>query len=147
MRARCLLILWACAEALSAKVRTCKQSQNFDAIFSGRVEELFGQTSALINIKRVIKGDSRYQGHFIILENVKNCHNVKRVKLRDTRIFSAKLIEDGVFELVSPLWPVTLTNLRRANFIAQKIERRQHRRSHSHNKSGKIIYRLTDRVE
>ena len=142
MQACVLLVLWVCVTANEGrlgsanKTRACRENyRHFDGIFSGQIEELFGQTSALVKIKRVIKGDSRYQSHFIILENLRNCPKIRKVKIRDSRLFSGKLIRDGVFELVSPLWPITLTNLRRANFIAHTVQRRQHR---SHNKSGKI---------
>ena len=129
----CLVILWAC---VSVVVSTCTEKEEFDGIFSGQIEELFGQTSALIKIKRVIQGDHRYHGHFIILKDVKNCPNVRPVKLRDTRIFSVKTIHEGVFTLVSPLLPITLTNLRRANSIAKVGGPRRHHRSHL--KSGKL---------
>lgn len=130
------LFVWAC---LSAVVSACfeSDSQDFDGIFVGQIEELFGQTSGLIKVKRVIIGDHRYQGHFIILQDLKNCPNIRPVKLRDTRIFSVKTIHEGVFTLVSPLLPITWTNLRRTEIRGGS---RRHHRSH-------ILGKLSDKSE
>ena len=45
----------------------------FDAIFSGKISEFFGQTSGLIEVKKIYRGDKRYESNFVIVEGFKNC--------------------------------------------------------------------------
>ena len=45
----------------------------FDAIFSGKISEFFGQTSGLIEVKKIYRGDKRYEDNFVIVEGFKNC--------------------------------------------------------------------------
>ena len=45
----------------------------FDAIFSGKISEFFGQTSGLIEVKKIYRGDKSYESNFVIVEGFKNC--------------------------------------------------------------------------
>ena len=53
--------------------RNVGKSVKFDAIFSGKISEFFGQTSGLIEVKKIYRGDKRYESNFVIVEGFKNC--------------------------------------------------------------------------
>ena len=53
--------------------RNVDKSVKFDVIFSGKISEFFGQTSGLIEVKKIYRGDKRYENNFVIVEGFKNC--------------------------------------------------------------------------
>lgn len=78
--------------------------RNNDALFWGQIEEFFGQTSALIRVKNVHKGDKRYKNNFVIVENFQNCPERRRpIKIGQNRLFHALKIDLGRFHLKT--WP------------------------------------------
>ena len=67
----------------------------FDAIFSGKISEFFGQTSGLIEVKKIYRGDKRYESNFVIVEGFKNCAAV----LNLTNLIFHTLTENSTKEI------------------------------------------------
>jgi hypothetical protein len=118
-----------------------------DSIFTGKIFEFSRQNSAaLIEIKRVYKGDVRFEDTFAMVENLQNnfCHlqSMKeknlppKFKIGDTRLFLTEKLHYGVYDLRSPLVPITLTNLRKAERIYGSARRRS--KSRGPHKTGMI---------
>ena len=89
----------------------------FDAIFSGKIIEFFGETSGLIEVQRVYSGDQRYQNNFVVVEGFRNCAKIHQnwihYKIGVLRLFFAEKIHDGVFQLKSTSVPIALSEFRR----------------------------------
>ena len=75
-------------------------SHVFETIFTGKISQFFAaETSGLIEVRRIFKGDHRYQGNFVIVEGFNNCHDGGRhhfaPKVDDTRVFYVEKVIDG----------------------------------------------------
>ena len=97
--------------------RNSLKSLNFEVIFSGKISVFFGDTSSLIEVIKIYRGDKRYQKNFVIVEGFRNCANTHKswrpFKIGDIRLIFAEKIQDGVFRLQSPTVPINVPNLGR----------------------------------
>ena len=105
------------AETRSVSANICKQSasqneRKFDVIFTGQISEFFAQTSALIKVLKIYRGDPRHDGNFVIVKGFRNCGGKqwKPYKLGEIRLFFAAKIHDGVFELENPGVPLSYSD-------------------------------------
>ena len=97
--------------------RNSVKSLRFDVIISGKISEFFGETSSLIEVIKIYRGDKRYETNFVIVEGFRNCANTHKswrpFKIGDVRLIFAEKVRDGVFRLQSPTIPTNVPNLRR----------------------------------
>lgn len=75
--------------------------QKGDSIFYGKIEEFFGQTSALFKVIKVHQGNQKHQNNFVIVEGFQNCPNQNSVKIQDEVLIFIKPSEPGIFQLQS----------------------------------------------
>ena len=97
--------------------RSSVKSLRIDVIISGKISEFFGETSSLIEVIKIYRGDKRYETNFVIVEGFRNCVNTHKswrpFKIGDVRLIFAEKVRDGVFRLQSPTIPTNVPNLRR----------------------------------
>ena len=98
----CILYISAVTQCYSVKL---SQHNLPKVILTGQVEEFFGQTSALVKVFKVFKGDSRIEGNFVIFKNLKNCPHETRWYIHETRLFFGRSSVPGIFEYVCRIIP------------------------------------------
>ena len=103
-----------------------------DTIFTGRIVEFFGpksrlnihrnyyvstNLSALIEVKRVYRDPSLSETYVVVemAKYVGEKGHFRPFSVGDTRLFFTSVWHYGVYNLHSPMVPITLKNIRRAN--------------------------------
>ena len=74
-----------------------------DLIVSGQILDFFGQTSALVKVNQVWKGNRKFEKNFVIFQNFQKCPGKREnVKIREHLLLLGKSKnQPGIFDLTT----------------------------------------------